>query len=493
MALVLLDLPDEVFFLVCRALGVTCGGLVSQTRLRLTCMYLYACLSLHFGDDVRVRLSLAQLATYVHWISHRPLYVLELSSLRVVTLSWDKQLLKHDFENNPSSRCRLFLPDDTLVWYLDSHHCVGLFDHTNVHTWLKSTSSIRQLKLFCKDEDTLALISKPESEVVQSRRTSAFQPSWHTTWKAVLSHLNTPSNQSIAELELDAYGVDAIPSPLSVSNLLSILPRLRTLKLRAIPLDSPSTVLRNAKDIVHLDLSDSVTHADGLLCLHIGHLLRKWRSHSLHDKKVMIMDNVSFDPRYVSRVVSGAWDKDVGTLDAESDSSFTVSHGDATPLLYLSLSLVLWDTWQTAIKEVYQAQKDLLAVEVKLTSRSLAASSSLSVPPPKRQKKAKLLSTVAGPPPPPVVLPTAVLDGNSYSNSTRERDRYMIQWYDFRCKSCGCVWNKRTPSQSAFGRRRSASASSPRRHARFVQSILGCRAASCGSRTVICRATVGRI
>ena len=35
MSLVLLDLPVEIFFLVCRALGATCGGLVAQTRLRM--------------------------------------------------------------------------------------------------------------------------------------------------------------------------------------------------------------------------------------------------------------------------------------------------------------------------------------------------------------------------------------------------------------------------------------------------------------------------
>eukprot|EP00966_Prymnesium_polylepis_P005419 124561-Prymnesium_polylepis.1 len=145
------------------------------------------------------------------------------------------------------------------------------------------------------------------------------------------------------------------------------------------------------------------------------------------------MDNVTFDPRYVSRVVSGAWEKDVGTLDAESDSSFTGTHGHATPVLYLSLSFVQWDTWLTAINEVYHAQKDLLDVQVKLVCRSLpasGASSSVSLPPPpKKRKKAKLIPTSGPPPPPPpIAFPAAVVGGHlvPYSNANRERDRYII-------------------------------------------------------------------
>eukprot|EP00966_Prymnesium_polylepis_P152737 3528112-Prymnesium_polylepis.1 len=60
--------------------------------------------------------------------------------------------------------------------------------------------------------------------------------------------------------------------------------------------------------------------------------------------------------------------------------------------------------------------------------------------------KAKLLPPCRGPLPPPIALPTAVVDG--YSNATRERDRYMIQWYAFRCKNCGCVWRKDTVTVS---------------------------------------------
>ena len=338
-----------------------------------------------------------------------------------MTLSWDKHLLKYDwnrhhkydFDNNPSSRCRLFVPDDVLVWYLDTFHCVGLFDRTDASAWLKRMSSIKELKKLCNDQDTLRLISAPETEVVSSRRNTEFNPSWQTAWRTLLTHLNAPSNHCISELDLDAHGIDVVPS-LPVADLVPVLTRLHTLKLQAIPLDSPSSVFRNGKDIVHLDLSGSVNYADGLLCLHLGLMLREWRSHPSHDRKVLVMDNVVFDTRYVSRVVSGVWEKEVGTLDAESDTSFTVTHGDGTPLIYLSLSRVILDTWLTAIDEVYSSAVDLLAVKVKMTCRTDSATlgaSSLSA-----RKKAKLPPTSSGSSPPPVALPTSVVDG--YSNAT---------------------------------------------------------------------------
>ena len=448
--LVLLDLPVEMLSLLCVALGSTCGGIVAQTCLRLTCNQLYACLSLYLSDNGRVRLCLAHLATYVHSVRHRPLYVFELSSRRVVTLSWDKRLLKYEFENNPSPRCRLFLPDGMLVWYLDTFHCVGLFDSTDADKWIRCMTSVKELRKLCDDQQTLRLISAPESKVVASRRKIEFQPSWQTTWTTVLTHLNAPTNHSIAELELDANGFEGIPS-LSVSDLLPVLSRLHTLKLQAIPLDSPSSIFRNAKDIVHLDLSGSVDHADGLRCLQIGLMLREWRSHSSHDRKVLVMDNVVFDPRYVSRVVAGAWDKDTGLLCAESESSVTVTYDEDAPLVYVSLSRVLWDTWMTAIDEVYNSPKDLLDVRVKLTYRSdsssdLGASATASpVLALKKSKKAKLLGPTAS----SLIVPSSspapsfiIASVEGYSNATRERDRYMIQWYDFPCKSCGCIWRK---------------------------------------------------
>jgi hypothetical protein len=34
------------------------------------------------------------------------------------------------------------------------------------------------------------------------------------------------------------------------------------------------------------------------------------------------------------------------------------------------------------------------------------------------------------------------LGATQYSNAAREKDRYMMQWFDYSCKSCGAVWAK---------------------------------------------------
>ena len=39
------------------------------------------------------------------------------------------------------------------------------------------------------------------------------------------------------------------------------------------------------------------------------------------------------------------------------------------------------------------------------------------------------------------ILRMAVENGH-YSDSVRERDRYMIQWFDYKCGNCGTVWTK---------------------------------------------------
>ena len=39
------------------------------------------------------------------------------------------------------------------------------------------------------------------------------------------------------------------------------------------------------------------------------------------------------------------------------------------------------------------------------------------------------------------ILRMAVENGH-YTDSVRERDRYMIQWFDYKCGNCGTVWNK---------------------------------------------------
>ena len=54
-------------------------------------------------------------------------------------------------------------------------------------------------------------------------------------------------------------------------------------------------------------------------------------------------------------------------------------------------------------------------------------------------KKQKAVSSAAAP---RVVLPqiAAAASAIEYSNMARERDRYMIQWFDSKCSNCGVVW-----------------------------------------------------
>ena len=62
------------------------------------------------------------------------------------------------------------------------------------------------------------------------------------------------------------------------------------------------------------------------------------------------------------------------------------------------------------------------------TAAKAAPSASISLAPPVAQAQ--------------TVAPAARvrLTASEYTNSLRERDRYMIQWFDYKCKNCGVVW-----------------------------------------------------
>lgn len=445
MALALLDLPQELLLVVGTKLGNTCGGLVAQARMRSTCKHLLAVLSIFLGDG-RVKLSLSQLASYVHLVRIRPLFVFDLCSQRVLKLSWDKALLKYDFAGRPASNCRLFVPDNVLLWYLDTHHCVGLSERTRGDSWCKNVLSLKQLKTLCSEEETLRLISAPESEVVARRRGDSFQPSLVSAWEFVLTTCMKAS-QGITELDLEAPRAEASAGLFPVAPLLSIMARLHTLKLQSVVIDRPSSVLRASYNIQHLDLSESVSFGDVAFCFDVGRLLLEWRSHPLDEKKVLVIDDVPFDTTEhgLVRIVYGAWQKGTGTVDAVNDTSFVFSYGEGAPLTFVSLSGVSWGEWLSSIKFVEGSDSDLLEYpNVKLVSEELNQATEKPLSKKQKLKRTMLKPDVASSSASALVgLPSSpLIPAGHYSNFTRERDRYMIQWYASQCKNCGCWWKE---------------------------------------------------
>ena len=138
----------------------------------------------------------------------------------------------------------------------------------------------------------------------------------------------------------------------------------------------------------------------------------------------LVLDEAHFAADDFVMVVQGACTPGSVPWEGIDSTSFITQ---ATPQIFLASDTLSAREWASAIDAAYQRAP---LAHVKVTLR-LGAS-------PKKRPAAPLPAAPqpADPAPPPSAV--AAL----YSNAVRERDRYMIQWFDYACKGCGAVWRK---------------------------------------------------
>ena len=219
------------------------------------------------------------------------------------------------------------------------------------------------------------------------------------------------------------------PIPLSLSQVpTSIVARLTHLALYSVELASAAVVaLALCADDLHcLDLTRSA-RLDYAACRELGLLVQRWRAESQPPVRRLVLDEDHVSPSDFTMVVQGACTPGAVPWEAIDSTSFITEGTEGTPRVFLASDSLTAREWATAIDASYERTP---LVPVKVTLR-LGSGQSRPAPSPPALPPA---------PPAPPTPPSAA----HYSNALRERDRYMIQWFDYTCKGCGAVWRKQS-------------------------------------------------
>jgi hypothetical protein len=128
------------------------------------------------------------------------------------------------------------------------------------------------------------------------------------------------------------------------------------------------------------------------------------------------------------------------------DNSSQITQG--TPKIFLSCDACQPRHWTDAIQDAYvrPVEQSLAYPTVKLVTAAAPSGAPVMAQPQKNKKQRVQHSSLAAAAASTqsvlrmaaehIQLPTP------YTDAIRERDRYMMQWFDYKCGNCGTVWTK---------------------------------------------------
>ena len=181
-----------------------------------------------------------------------------------------------------------------------------------------------------------------------------------------------------------------------------------------------------------LDLSGAAA-LDPASCRDLGLLLQRWRADpSVPEIRKLVLDNIDKVAHSIELhaiVYGGCMPGNEQWEDVDSYSHIT----SGTPRVYISCDSCSVRAWREAI-EMTPMMPPLAFPKVHIVCAATATTAADR--PIKMQKAMSALSVVSEYQSP---LTNQWLNSD-YSNETRERDRYMIQWFDHKCSNCGAVW-----------------------------------------------------
>ena len=418
-------------------LGAHEAGYVASVRLSLT-NQLFKHMGAKLPDlgDDRCELSGTALRHVLCAKSSLKMAVFDIRRREIVHIPSDPAMLSFNFIEKPSPSSRFLAQERRVVWCPPGSGGVRLSrdevrfpeDRDELAALVK-----RPLETFSLSPKDIALAGAKDSIgiLTSSRRSKSVPFPWQGLVDRVAADLAAPINSGLRRLVV----VDVpAPAPVVVRSL--FLTHLVELSLRNVTIDAAEVcaLCPLSDGLWLLDLSGGA-RVNETAALALARLVQRWRF-SRNDGAIrrLVLDHVGIDEAALCKLVFAASMPEALEWDMVDDGAYiTVGGTSGAANIFLSCSDCNLAQWESAFAKA-ATMEDLVPVPmVRLKLNDCVAVS------PQRKKKRRV-AVVA--PPPQALLPPAMPLTSSYTNATRERDRYMMQWFDYSCKSCGVVWRK---------------------------------------------------
>lgn len=367
--------------------------------------------------------------------------VYDVTSRRIVTVSYDARMCKFTFPNKPINSARWLEADHRLIWFKDNVRLSLSNIDMDENRELVEKLVARPLSSFKLSKAEKASASGECREKLLPRG-GAGKYEYSTKAKLAIDRIAEdmlqPMNTNITALKLTQTKWSCIADT-RFDRL--ITDQLTHLSIHNIHLTiSAVRLLLLAADRLHmLDLSGSLL-LDMMCCTDFGLLLQRWRAdESVTPIRKLILDGVSgLDKCVISlaTIIYGACmpeNESFEVVDAHSQ----ITQG--TPQVYISCFPCSPRQWGEAIASAMLLPPLKLP---KVCTKMREVGRDADAPAKKRKTMPASCPTlsVENPAETAAPAPRYTAASREYTNSMRERDRYMIQWFDYKCKNCGGVW-----------------------------------------------------
>ena len=441
--LLLLDLQDDALQEIVRAFGEHAMGLMSRVRLRFVCKHFNGLQTLALrGEHVQIRVEYLRRAAKDK--PTMPTYDIHTGSVCLISNAPDLFKFKDDIDCKLTNfSARIYVLENRLLWTVDKMRLVG-FENYDANT-------TPNRKMSCKfriPPDALAQISDYETRehiVTKKRRQST--KIWFTASdiEKLLNDLFANIQSSVQSLQF--CGAQAPEAHCAVVTHVSIKPIVpsRLQHLRCLSLTntwlSPSSMCEITK-LTHLrvlDLSGSLQSRSFAIELLLIDFLKSWFAQNNYDCCLCVDDCPVLSNRWILTAMSNM---------ISSSSMFESQVGMCfCDKVHLSMhkvvpnSMVWYDVLRMAEQE-YGNHLDLFNVRTRVSSTpavTVVTVPVVTVPAVTAPAVTAPAVTAPAVTAPAVTAPVAL---TSYTQPGREQGRYMWQWFDYTCKSCGLTWVK---------------------------------------------------
>lgn len=459
------EFPDELWHMILAAMGKSPAAFAEQCRLARVCRAFRSGVHLPRDNNGVCSVNLRELVNYVTLSRRESLDVFNLTTMRVERIGCNSEQLVYTFPGKPCSSARLYKPGLLLVWCppgCNVRFCYPIDTTTNnarspycIADSVGDGDIAKLVKIPLKDfalsKDDTRLCCAKENFKLKSR-TKSSQASQSTSFEQqaidyIARVMRLPQNSSVVgmHLDLDAnaqqwFDVDSLINSMPrVTQLCLTAPRVASLAATHL---SPSAIVTIAQNATHIELLDLSAAVD-LSSLHsastyiatcaLGNLMQTWKRSGNKCVHRLVLDDIII--AHFVELIFGACMPDRCTMEAITRDSYTT---DTCPVLYLSCSGMSFFPWRETIALAHAATTDLLDATIRL---KLAQGEEHPLPTKKSKPASKPTDArfVAG-----IVVGQPTSTDSHYSNASRERDRYMWQWFDYECKNCRTVWPKHT-------------------------------------------------
>lgn len=439
-------LDDDAWMEVARSLGIHPCGIIARTRLSMTCIrlrgiHLLGCNGkgggLYIGfRDLFLTLKQCDKITPTYDISTGRVHM-------IVDLALGEGVFPYD---GPGCGAKWYMPENRVIWpcrksaglllsienfSVAEHHTVLVDSIENYRIPEKIQTDMIRLR-----ESPLRRRERRDSRSARSNNKGVGNHkgvgSLQTLLRNIFAHafeftsmiVDGNVDGSPALREKDRNGeLKLVSIPIATPLLLS----LRDLQLFGIPLDVTSLChIAAATHLVHLDLTDSIVYESAVVSQALGTLVRKWQDSHLTQLRELVIDK-----SYLTR----------------------------EQLLYIVQQIDGWDAFGTdadvtgVIDGCFWNDFVFLATPTFQGTHKFTRDAAAAAPP---VAPTALAPPVVAPSVAPVAAPVTTNHANHanhanpviYKAPTRERDRYMMLWYDYTCPGCGVVWTKHSVTVS---------------------------------------------